>query len=471
MLLVLSDLHFEEERSDFIGAYGSAPPLTFSRNLDATFYQRCIALLARDIRRAKSQKLKIVLAGDIFDLHRSSLWFSRRGVDSRPYVDNRDVRRHADLERLILALLSRIGQEREVRKTLGILNLLLEGKYRVRPGGTVQDFPAQVQLEYIPGNHDRLANATPLIRKRVRELLGLPLSDEPFPCSIWDEEHRVRIRHGHEYDRHNFCENLMDIEHWDDIPATTYGKPCIGDFITVDIAARLPFLFRRLHGDATIVTDPILRTVYTRLLEFDDLRPQSAILDFLLTIPGMEEGTVWKVIEPVLRQIFDDIHANPFLRECLDDLDKKWRLDTIDAVQLFLDTRPWHNGILLNLAKSMASKLRNIDFDNGGPAEYALHEPTVRSGRARMVIAGHTHTPSVDLLKIDERGQQYYLDTGTWRRRIVSSPDRKAFGSIKSLTSLTVFSPSEFSDGAATSARAFSVWNGITRRWDDVLDV
>ena len=62
-----------------------------------------------------------------------------------------------------------------------------------------------------------------------------------------------------------------------------YDKATFGDFVTVQVATRMPNIFRALYKDQ-VGTDPLLGTVYLRLLEFDDLRPQKAIVRFILDI-------------------------------------------------------------------------------------------------------------------------------------------------------------------------------------------
>ena len=106
MLVVVSDLHFEEEKSDVIPGKGGFPAASFSRNLPGKAYQSFIAHLASEAIRNKAERLDLVFAGDIFDLHRTSLWMDD---DVRPYVNTTEV--DEDLERRVIKILKAIQNE------------------------------------------------------------------------------------------------------------------------------------------------------------------------------------------------------------------------------------------------------------------------------------------------------------------------------------------------------------------------
>src|SRR5205085_11837652 len=95
------------------------------------------------------------------------LWFRD---DLRPYLDLSKV--DAPLEAKILNILDATTAEEPVKEALTTLTLLAKG--RLRDGSKERDFPANsITLNYLIGNHGRVSNATPMIRKLFRELLGL----------------------------------------------------------------------------------------------------------------------------------------------------------------------------------------------------------------------------------------------------------------------------------------------------------
>jgi UDP-2,3-diacylglucosamine pyrophosphatase LpxH len=470
MLVVISDLHFREESSDHVGGNNQYPPIVCWRNLPVLPYRRFIAVLAAEAVRNGTQRLDLALAGDIFDIHRTALWFGGQ-EQIRPYVKASAV--SAPLEGRVLEILEAIASEDNVSETLAAFRLLANGRYW---DNGERDFPVPVRLHYVPGNHDRLANATPAIRRRLRALLGMPESGAPFPWVLALARERAVVRHGHQYDLYNFGADLRqtaEIPLY--LPEEHHEAATFGDFVTVDIASRLPFLFRQYHGDEALLSTPLLRTVYLRLLEFDDLRPQSAMLRFLLHMPeeGLTPQVVWRVIEPVLRQLLEAIHDDPYLHEWLRRLSSRAMIDAFDVVRLLLRRRLWRHtrSIPLWLVErfSQAALRRNAQ----APAieHLAVRERAILSGDYLFLVAGHTHAPRVSLLTADPLGERYYVDTGTWRNQIPAAPDFTSFGRLKSLTYAILYGPEEDLGRPPKAGKIASLdyWSGVTRRWLDEL--
>jgi UDP-2,3-diacylglucosamine pyrophosphatase LpxH len=468
MLVVISDLHFEEEESDFL-ADGDVEREYFSRDLfrrntPSEAFRRFTVWLAEEARRSGAEHMHLVLAGDVFDLHRTTLWFKD---DVRPYVSSTEVREA--LEKKVLDILTAIAAEEEVKNSLEIFKLLANGSYRETPDGPDRAFPAEVTLHFIPGNHDRLANATPEIRSKVRSLLGLSDGDTTFPHVLQFRDPDVLVRHGHEYDRYNFSVDYDDRDLPAELPDNEYDDAAFGDCITVDLASRLPSLFRREYQDSEILENEALSTIYLRLLRFDDLRPQSALLDYLLNIRkaselGLSQEDVWERLVPIARNLLNEISSHPFLRNWLEKLEKSWRPDPIDAVQLFLDSRVWNLWMPLRLLKTM-QKLNEsaviAERNVSGPEGFAVREEALRTDSLHFVVAGHTHKPQVELLASDaHRGESYYVNTGTWRNRIFSTPERTGFGRLKGRT-YVIFYNSRERKGALEES--FDYWEGTYR--------
>jgi UDP-2,3-diacylglucosamine pyrophosphatase LpxH len=466
MLAVISDLHFREEASDHVDGNGDYPPIVCRRNLPALPYRRFIAMLAAEAVRNGAHRLDVALAGDIFDIHRTALWFGGDG-QIRPYVRASAV--GPALEARVLEILEAIECEPDVRETLDAFRLLSNGRYW---DDEERDFPVPVQLHYVPGNHDRLANATPAIRRRVRTLLGLPASGAPFPRVLALARERAVVRHGHEYDLYNFGVDLRqtaEIPLY--LPEEHHDVPTFGDFVTVDIACRLPFLFRQHHGDKALLSTPLLRTVYLRLLEFDDLRPQSAMLHFLLHMreEGLTPAEVWRVIEPVLRQLLEAIHDHAYLHQWLQRLSNRALIDAFDVVRLLLRWRIWRHtrSIPLWLVERFSQAALRRYTHAPATEQLVVRESAIRSGDYLFLVAGHTHAPRVNLLAADPLGERYYVDTGTWRNQIPAAPEFTSFGRLKALTYAILYGPEEDLGRPAQPAKIASLdyWSGVTQRW------
>jgi 3',5'-cyclic AMP phosphodiesterase CpdA len=463
MIVVISDLHFEEEQRDFLRGPDGEVQLAYRRNIPPAPYRRLLSALARAAERDGADALTLVLAGDVFELYQTALWFTDDDP-VRPYDDT--VAEGSALEAKVLTILDAIAAEKPVRETLELLQLLVAGRYLA--GDEEREFPVPVSIEYIPGNHDRLTNATPAIRRRVRELLGMGNSAERFPNYILLENPSALIRHGHEYDPYNFAADYSDTDciplH---IPREHYDRPTLGDFITIDVVARLPVEYRRVHTPEAILADPVKRAVYKRLLEFEDVRPESAMLFFMLTMPkrGFTEREIWATLEPVVRNILDDLHRHPFLHRWIDAWGKPWRPDRMDLVQFILSARPWRNGISLRQAKLLGWMAGKADTT---VVSQAAREEVVREGMVRAVVCGHTHSPTTELATVHDSRECYFFDVGTWRRRIPVAHDESGFGLLKSLTYLILFGSSEDRDGDGPSERkleSFDYWSGMSQRF------
>src|SRR2546430_13142832 len=199
MIAVISDLHFEEEASDIIHGQDGRADLVFRRNLNPDAYHSFIAQMAEEMRRRKLRQFDLVIAGDLFDLNRTVLWFKD---ELRPYVSLNHI--SPALEQKIIEILEAVISEPQVEQALSSLRVLSQRRYRPisKERGLEEepDFPAErITLHYLVGNHDRLSNATPGVRRRIREILGLQ-GDAPFKHAVLFDDPAVLVRHGHEYD-------------------------------------------------------------------------------------------------------------------------------------------------------------------------------------------------------------------------------------------------------------------------------
>jgi UDP-2,3-diacylglucosamine pyrophosphatase LpxH len=471
MLVVISDLHFEEEQRDVI----PGTEIGLRRNLPAYVYRKFIAELAIEAKRNKAKRLDLVLAGDVFDLHRTIMWFTDGAPGDitsspapvRPYISCSDT--GEALECKIKDILDSIATEHSVKETLGVFALLAQQQRFIpdaSPDGKLEDFPACVTLYYLPGNHDRLVDATPQIRSTVRSLLGLQ-GKQAFDHAIISEDPRVLVRHGHEYDRFNFSVDHRDTDSIPSrLPRTVYDAPTFGDLITIDVASALPYRFRVIHGDDAIARDPVLSKLYLGLLEFDDVRPQAELVPFLLTGTGLDEKDVWERLEPVTTCLLDDLCEDEFLRVWLNKLEKQWQPDWFDVIQAALSAKIWRAGLPLQLVKGLAGRMHG----EGGPTpvEFAAKEKAIRDGSVRFVVTGHTHKPCVEHIGKHGSEEQFYVDTGTWRNRVMASPAGNSFGKVKSLSYVVFYASDEDParrGGGGIKTESFDYWSGYTQKW------
>jgi len=458
MIAVISDLHLEEEASDVIA--GNGKQIIFHRNLEPKTYRSFIAHMADEVRRRKAKTFELVIAGDLFDFNRTTLWF---GDELRPYAALTET--SPELALKLIRILNAIAAEPPVARTLGLFRDLASGKYRAgnprSDDATMEEFPCPVTITFIAGNHDRVANASPAIRERIAELIGADAS-KPFPHHRLLKDPDVLIRHGHEYDNNNFAIDLprngsLPLE----IDETGYSLANFGDFITIDVAVRLPYLFRRKYGDAEILQDAVLEALYLRLLQFDDVRPQSALLDYMLDVSGggFSAEDAWEKLMPVIQELLSEIHDNKFFRYWLARCAKPWAPAELEVARGLLELGGWRNRAAREAARKIAHFMLGGEPDL--PQLWAMREQLIHNHEVRLVLSGHTHAPEVCLIKSDESGDRYYINTGTWRNVIPSAPDRRTFGRLRALTYVTLYSKSEHDHGC----RSFDYWTGFTKDW------
>ncbi len=303
MLVVLSDLHFAEAQSTQIG------DLKFNRNLSSEVYRSYFSEINQAAIANQVDKIDLVLAGDILEISRSGLWLE---YDERPYLSNDDVKSNSNFEHNILNIIRTIANEERVRNTLDIIR-------------HIQDqFEVAIEIHYLLGNHDRLVNATPKIRKDVRNLFGLQGDDSEFDHQFILKDHVGQpfclVRHGHEYDPMNFSINTQELEIFPfEFSKKTYGDTCLGDIITIEYGAALPYYLVKEYGENAVLSKSNLLSLYQRLMAFDDVRPSTALLSYMFSTPGLKKKQTWELMEPCFLKAFEQLSENQLIEEYISD--------------------------------------------------------------------------------------------------------------------------------------------------------
>ena len=426
MLIVMSDLHLAEASSYALGE------VKFDNNLPASVYSVYFNEISDFIHKNHITKVDLVLAGDIFELTRSALWLEN-GL--RPYIHLNEINAGSPMEARIAAILATITQEERVAETLAIFRSL----------ETILQRP--VGFHYLPGNHDRLANATPLIRHQVQNLLGLPFNDAPFQNQVVaysQGEPFVLVRHGHEYDPSNFGLNLKETQTIPTfIPAEVYGRPVLGDITTLELAAKLPQLFREHYSERAILENADLRLLYQRLMDFDNVRPASALVKFLLTTPGLSQIEAWEYLEPIFLRAMNDIANNPELSQTILTMGGLAGISH-RTLGLLLRRSTWKHGIPFWLVKRTGDALaKRIKLSS--IVSLIEKEACLQPGASTIqcIVCGHTHNPEVELLRVDEGRHRYYLNSGTFRNVIATTPGSDQFSRLRSKARVLIFEPGE----------------------------
>ncbi len=458
MIIVISDLHLQHTAADGF-VYQSEKGEMRECGVHRNIAPEALTLLKDEVlnyrRKFQTRMVRLVLNGDIFEILRTPVWLEQ---NLRPYHEGLPP---IELRDVVLTILGKI--EEDNRDFLTALRQFFVHKRdeRGQPIGEFADI--SFEIVYLPGNHDRLVNAWPETRRKVRELLGMPLKDDAFPHELTFRHQQegarygVLIRHGHEYDRFNYVAAQPGEK-----PEERYLRSPLGDVLALEVGAALAYKFRKIspepmkkarEGDA-------YRKLYLALLDFDDVRPDHTTFDYLtfaLNRIKNEFGKslddeVAELMRPILVEASAVILKNPFFKRpgtpwLSRVLTMKWMAA---CILWFLKVAPASK--LVWLVKT-ALMLKGF-VEKAEPASYASQEDLLKKGEVDLVIAGHTHHH--DQVPIEAPGSQaaYFLDTGTWRTLIYDGPGN-IFGHLKSLTYVAVHQRSDFKSG-----RRFDTWTG-----------
>jgi UDP-2,3-diacylglucosamine pyrophosphatase LpxH len=426
MLVVMSDTHFAESQSYQLG------DRSYNNNLPALVYHNYFQELGIIVMQHKIKSVDLVLAGDIFELTRTGLWLED---ELRPYIHINDVLPGSRIEERIQNILEAIQNDEHVGPTLELFRNIQ------------QLIGVKVNLHYLPGNHDRLVNCTPAIRMKIRAMLGMGADQDPFP-NIYiyapGNKNLVLVRHGHEYDKVNFG---MDIRKLSSVPILLdkngYEGPVLGDLLTLEMATRLPLEFKRYYKPDVIQNDEKLLKLYDRLIDFDNVRPSSALLNFLLTTPGITNRNTWKLLEPIFLAMLESwTNENQFYPNSMFVNKSNTSTGFLLAFLITFRIKPRH--IPYWIVKAIINLISKKMFLTNLAAEVGKEEciQDDLSG-IKCVIMGHTHAPEVELIGVANGIEKYYINTGTWRKKMPASHDNLNFGHLRMLSKIIVLGPDE----------------------------
>ena len=316
----------------------------------------------------------MVLLGDIFELLRSTYWLE---TDVRPWSDDDVVVRHATADVL--------------KKILVANSAFLDGLNRL-----CDEF--NVDLTFIPGNHDALLNdpacadVRALLRGRIPRLGA---GGAPFDWLLVDTTHGVFAEHGHEFDTFNRRRD------------GTRFVP--GDAIVVELITRLPHLLLSQAQDAAQreALDADIWFVH----ELDNVRPQGAagLLKWLDVNLSPENDQSAQRRTAVIEALKLCIVA---LTRVLTEHGEHGL-----AAQKFIDA------LSLVIRKSSLAGLKTLSrleppagSEIAAARERAGGVAQTCQGDFDLVVSGHTHWPLHRPFPLPGGQLVTYLNTGTWRR-------------------------------------------------------
>ena len=436
MLVFIGDLHFVD---------GTAGEHNFSSRDFEYFFDDLAAIANKASNKIK--EIKLVFLGDIFDLLRTEKWFDYP-VDERPWGTQEQA-----IETNAQTIFDAIKNHAENDKSFQIVR---QGIPNLQARCNLQSAPTVI---YLPGNHDRLCNRYVSLRKEVCDTLGIPLLQhdpaDPFSHSFQDSAHGVFARHGHEYDKYNY-------EGGSSYTLADYQRVPIGDPITTELVARLPYELAQRIAPIQWLTPVEKKNIIRNFQEIENVRPVSATVEWLL-YQVRQERRIKEIVEDAVQAVVDYFDNLAFVKKWYERHDKwtEW-LDEADKIQalLFLlrNFKIYRTEQLWKLALKAEEYFSKDDLLEAAPREYEHLD-----SRIRYVVYGHTHDPLVAAIRSFPGDpfplEQVYLNTGTWRGRFYRTTQDNSFIGWKNMTYVIFYKEDE----RGTGFPVFETWTGALK--------
>jgi len=436
MLVFISDLHFVD---------GTAGEHNLSSRAFEYFFDDLAAIAKKASNHIK--EIKLVFLGDIFDLLRTEKWFGCP-VDERPWGTKEQA-----IETNAQTIFDAIKNHAENDKSFRIIR---QGIPNLQARCNLESAPT---VTYVPGNHDRLCNRYVSLRREVCDTLGIPLSQhdpaDPFSHSFQDLAHGAFARHGHEYDKYNY-------EGGNSYTLADYQRVPIGDPITTELVARLPYEMAQRIAPIQWLTPAEKKNIISNFQEIENVRPVSATVEWLL-YKVRQERRIKEIVEDAVQAVVDYFDDLAFVKKWYERHDKwtEW-LDEADKIQalLFLlrNFKIYRTEQLWKLALEAEEYFSKDDLLEAAPREYEHLD-----SRIRYVVYGHTHDPLVAAIRSFPGDpfplEQVYLNTGTWRGRFYRATQDNSFIGWKNMTYVIFYKEDE----RATGFPVFETWTGALK--------
>jgi UDP-2,3-diacylglucosamine pyrophosphatase LpxH len=421
MLVFISDLHLSDGTSATI-------------NLKQSILERFLSDVARYSRKYKSNSIKIILLGDIFDFLRTDYWM-KVPIDERPWggIENLEtIGKHLE------TIFDRIVKNNQ--EYFDLFKKTMRLKY---------GFWSNPEIHFIPGNHDKYINYYPQLREKVRKSLNIVgKKDEKFPLEMFDKETSTFALHGHIYDDLNYTEN------------NNGNNPLgitIGDLVATELVVKIQYYIREELKKQMNNQDE-LEAIMKRVFGIVYVRPMSAIAEWL-DFETNRDNQLFELSSKVFNQVSREFKDLYYIKRILND--------TKDKRFSFNNARKLNTAMFLIRKANISTFKHGVAFyertlknslDIGSDISYVIdycnnHRDT------KFFVQGHTHRPAQIPIHQDSnpKHNQTYLNTGTWQTLFQYNKPTEKFIRLNNITYTMIFTPDE----AKTTAPSFEVWNGI----------
>ena len=357
--------------------------------------------IQEDIAKAGGEK-ELIILGDFIDVIRSTRW---KG-NMQPWINKEEIKE--TVNEIVDAV---------INKNEPIFNTLKEYTNN------------GLKITYVMGNHDRLINGDGYddIRIKLQNALGLEPTGEKFPWKYPSGNLPIYAAHGNDYDVYNTTINIEN-------PEGDALNP-LGDAIVTLLINQYPQKVYDLRQD---------KDVFEKLQEIDNLRP-STIAPFWIYYVSQERKELKDILQTQWENILGEFSGNAFV----DDWSNKHRVDYL-KLKKGLDC-------LTNMTVAKIYEKFSGFINREDP--YAKQAMDLVNSKCDYVLFGHTHESCVQLLDVHDGRNKYYINTGTWRKRIVPGKYKTndiVFGNQRSID-YVLFT---IDDAKPNEIKEFQLWNG-----------
>ncbi len=404
MLIIISDLHLSDGTCG--KSVSSDAFYVFAERLDEMAMR---ASWREDGSYRPIDEINILLLGDILDPLHSTLWLDTKPNSpnyTRPWTDQSKPAYAKKVQEITRAVLKKNADTLQILRELKVqIPRELHSQRNWSDNHDVVD--VDIHLYYMIGNHDWYYGISGTkfdeIRAEVVETLGLSQSYAPFPYRPEDNaalekmlrKYKVYARHGDCYDQFNYDEEKGR------------NASALGDVFTVEmlnrfsleVASRLP----ELPAD-----------VIEKLGEISHVRP--ALATWLWVSSQIKHNRLRSHIQEKIKRIWDELGEEFLSLDVARNLDKKFKLDYVDKLQVALQISKHTSVKTLNdLALWIQEEIWGGEISY---AKKALKEPAFLENKASYIVYGHTHHHEVVPLDTSEKrtpnDDKFYFNTGTW---------------------------------------------------------
>jgi hypothetical protein len=142
-------------------------------------------------------------------------------------------------------------------------------------------------------------------------------------------------------------------------------------------------------------------------------------------------------------QMLDDLAVSPDIGPSMINIGQISRASAA-TLRSVLRTRLWRHGMPFWVIKTLLNPLvKKSKISNH--LEVIMREKCIKEENSpiKCIVSGHTHNALVDLLKVENGIEKYYVNSGTFRNVVTSTPSMGNFGRLRSKARVMIFNQNE----------------------------